>query len=114
MSAVYTVRSGKEKGPFPADEEGARQASPQTHVKGRHPPFLILYADKDGKDFDKMAENFCQALDKAQCTAAVLKIDGRTHGTILTSMAAHDDPAMRAVLGFIARHSGAKLKGSNP
>ncbi|MCI0460349.1 MAG: alpha/beta hydrolase [Gemmataceae bacterium] len=114
ISGVYTVRSGKEKGPFPADEEGARQASPQTHVKGRHPPFLILYADKDGKDFDKMAENFCQALEKTKGTAAVMKINDRTHGSILASMANRDDPAMQAMLGFLARHSGTKLKGVNP
>jgi acetyl esterase/lipase len=110
ISGVYTVRP-REKGPFPPDEAGSRQASPQTHVKGRHPPFLILYADKDGKDFDKMAEEFCQALEKAKGTAAVLKINDRTHGSILTSMANRDDPAMQAVLAFLARHSEAKLNG---
>lgn len=109
ISGVYTIRANPKSTTFPTDEEGSRQASPQTHVKAGLPPFLVLYAEKDGKDFDKMAENFCKAIRAEKGEATCLKINDRTHGSIMTSMASADDPAAQAVLQFIARHSGRKL-----
>ncbi len=110
ISGVYTIRPGKISAAFGKDEAERRSASPQAHVKGRHVPFLILYADKDGKDFDKMAEEFRQALQDGKNEAASLKVAGRTHGSIVGNMVNQDDPATQAMLAFIARHSGLKLR----
>ena len=40
---------------FGKDEEVCKQASPLTHVTGKHPPFLIAYADNDFRRLDEMA-----------------------------------------------------------
>jgi acetyl esterase/lipase len=109
ISGVYTLKTGHFKGPFGADADGLRNASPLTHVKGKHPPFLILYADKDGKDFDKMAEEFGKAIKNGKGEAATLMVRDRTHGSIVGKMVQQDDPALQAVLVFVARHSSLKL-----
>jgi acetyl esterase/lipase len=108
ISGVYTIRAGRIKA-FGGDEEACRLASPQSHVSGQRPPELIIYADKDGKDFDKMAESFAEALRKVGNTASTLKVDNRTHNTVMANIANQDDPATQAILAFIARHAGLKL-----
>ncbi len=110
ISGVYTIRAGQMPKVFGTSEDLARAASPQTHIKGKHPPFLILVADKDFKGFDKMAEAFCQALGKAGCTARVVTGKDRSHGSIAFRMFNQDDPATQAVLTFIAEHSHLKLR----
>jgi acetyl esterase/lipase len=107
ISGVYTIRNRSKA--FGSDDEVLRQASPQTHVQGKRPPFLIIYADKDGKNFDKMAEEFSHALQKNGNVATTLKVDHRTHGTVMSNIANQDDPATQAILAFIARYSGLKL-----
>jgi acetyl esterase/lipase len=109
ISGVYTIRPGKLSGPFGSDETVCRNASPMSHVGGKHPPFLVLYADKDGPGFDKMADDFAQALQKNKIEATSRKINDRTHGSIVGNMVNQDDPTMQLVLGFIAGHSGLKL-----
>jgi acetyl esterase/lipase len=107
ISGVYTIRPGGKA--FGKDPEVCRQASPLTYAKGQHPPFLILYAEKDGKNMDKMAEEFCKALQESKNTASTMLIKDRNHGTIMTNIANQDDPATQAILAFIARYSGLKL-----
>jgi acetyl esterase/lipase len=106
ISGVYTVGAGKV---FGADPDLARLASPQAHTKGKHPPFLVLYAEKDGKNFDKMAEEFCKALQESGNTASTMMLKDRDHGSIMRNIANQDDPATQAILAFIARYSGLKL-----
>jgi hypothetical protein len=75
---------------------------------GSHPPFLIVYADKDFPSCDKMSEALCKALQDCKCTATSLKIDDRNHISIIRSMAREGDPATKAVLAFISRQAGVK------
>jgi acetyl esterase/lipase len=112
ISGVYTFRPGSMPKVFGEDKEAYRKAAPLTHVKGQHPPFLILVADSDLKGFDKMAEQFCGALGKSGCTAKVINVKDRDHGTIVRQMTNLGDPATQAVLEFIARHSNLKLRES--
>jgi acetyl esterase/lipase len=109
ISGVFRIGGGRMSNIFGEDAELVRKASPQEHVKGKHPPFLILVAEKDIKGFDRMAEQFCKALGKTECKAEVLNVKDRNHGSIMTRMANQDDPATQAVLAFIARHSRLKL-----
>jgi len=109
VSGVYQVGGGKMSNIFGKDEDLARKASPQMHVKGKHPPFLILVAENDIKGFDRMAERFSKALIKAGGKSEVLIVQDRNHGTVMFQMANQDDPGTQAVLAFIAQHSRLKL-----
>jgi acetyl esterase/lipase len=111
LSGVYTiVPAGKLATVFGKDADVARDASPLTHVTDKLPPFLILYADKDIATIDKVSETFCEAIKKKKGEASAVKIEDRTHITIITKLAASDtDPATVAMLTFIAKQTGRKL-----
>jgi hypothetical protein len=83
-------------------------------VGGKHPPFLIVYADKDFSGCAQQSERMAAALRKCQCEAPTLEIKDRTHITIIVSMARPDDPATQALLGFIAKHSDWKPAADKP
>jgi acetyl esterase/lipase len=95
---------------FTEDKEVVKSASPIDHVKGNHPPCLMLYADKDFLTLDTMAEQMCTKLKECKCEASTLKIADRTHISIITSMVRIEDPANQAILEFLAKHGGVKLK----
>jgi acetyl esterase/lipase len=106
VSGVFTVRAGQV---FGSDAEAARKASPQAHAKGKHPPFLIIYADNDIKGLDRMAEAFSKALQESGNTASTLMVKDRNHGSVMMNTANQADPATQAMLAFIARYSDLKL-----
>jgi hypothetical protein len=92
--------------PFGKDEEVCKQASPLTHVKGKHPPFLICYADKDLPTIDKMSAEFCEKLKDCKCEAAAVKVRDRNHFTIIISLCTGEsDPCTRSMFEFIGKHS---------
>lgn len=95
---------------FGTDKDGWKSASPLAHVNGQHPPMLIIYADKDYATLDSMAEQFCAALKKCDCDAGIMKIANRDHISIIRQVANETDVTTQAMLGFIAKHSGLKLK----
>jgi acetyl esterase/lipase len=111
LSGVYTILPlGQLEQAFGKDAAVCRAASPLTHVKGDHPPALIVYADKDYLFLDRMAEQFCAKLKKCKCEARSLKVEKRTHISIIVQLAVNEaDPATQAVLQFIARHSDLRL-----
>ena len=94
---------------FGKDESLMRMASPIRHINGKHPPFLIIYADRDFPTCDTMSEDFCKALKKGACEATSLRVSSRNHITILVLAADEGDPTTQAMLEFIAKHSGLKL-----
>jgi acetyl esterase/lipase len=113
MSGVYTiVPVGALKGIFTADPAVVQSASPLSHVTGQHPPFLILYAQKDYATLDLMAEAMCKKLKDCQCDATVMKIADRDHISIITSMAKESDPTNQAIFEFLAKYGGLKLKAA--
>jgi acetyl esterase/lipase len=110
LSGVYRIRPGGAMIQVFGDAKACKQASPLEHVKGKHPPFLIAYGDKDFRTCDVMSEQLGKALRDCKGEAAVLKVPDRDHLTIVIKAAAgEDDPLTQAVLKFIARHSGLKL-----
>jgi acetyl esterase/lipase len=110
LSGVYDIPPGKLfASVFTDDMATRRSASPLAHVNGRHPPFLIVYADGDFPTCDKMSEAFCEALRRHRCEAETVRVDKRDHISIVVRLVNQDDPATQAMLDFIARHSDLKL-----
>jgi acetyl esterase/lipase len=110
LSGVYEISATKTfESAFGKDEKACKDASPLTHVKGNHPPTLLMYAEKDYPLLDVMGERMCKALKGCKCEATALQIANRTHISIIVMMASQEDPATQAALEFIARHSGMKL-----
>lgn len=113
LSGVYEIF------PFPPfievfgrDVDICKAASPINHVQAKDPPFLICYADKDFPTIDTLSERFGKKLTDNKCEAKVLKIDNRTHITIIVQIAlSADDLCTSAMLDFIAKHSEWKRAG---
>jgi hypothetical protein len=108
LSGVYTILPIIPifHGPFGKSEEICKQASPLTHVKGEHPPFLVCYADADLPTIDKMSEEFCARLKDCKSDATELKVPQRNHFTIIVSLCTGEtDPCTKAMFDFIAKHS---------
>jgi dipeptidyl aminopeptidase/acylaminoacyl peptidase len=115
LCGVYTILPNMifEKA-FGKDPEVCKAASPLSHVKGAHPPALIIYADKDYPMLDLMAEQFCKKLKGCECEAGILKIANRTHISLIVQSANEADPTTQAILQFVARHAGLTLKPRAP
>jgi acetyl esterase/lipase len=105
LSGAYVVPEDR-KDVF-GDEAARAAASPQTHVKGGLPPFLLVYADKDSPGRDKLTKEFAAALVGAKVEALVVEAKDREHGTLFTKIAP-GDPTGDAVIAFIQKHSGKK------
>lgn len=114
LSGVYTIRPARFANVFGSEEAIARQASPLTHVNGKHPPFLILYADKDYETLDRMAEDMCAALLKSKVESNLIKVKDRDHISIIVRAINADDPTTQAIMEFVARHSGLVLNEKKP
>lgn len=96
---------------FGKDKEVCLDASPIEHViKGKQPPCLMIYAEKDIPMLDVMAENMCKKLKTCDCQAATMKLTNRDHISIIVMMINETDPGTQAILGFIAKHADLKLK----
>ena len=89
----------------PIDPEVLRNASAIAHVAGQHPPFLILYGDKDAPRTGEDAEQMAKALKAAGTLADVHEIADHAHMDMVTGMTSPDDTGLRFVLEFIRRHS---------
>jgi acetyl esterase/lipase len=104
ISGLYEIRRGR----FPLfvdSDEGATKASPLRQVKGKHPPFLLVYADRDFPGFGAMAEDFAKALQEAKCEATCLMVKDCTHGSVAAKVAEEGDPVRRAILEFVEKRS---------
>ena len=105
ISGVYLVVPPLFASVFGPGVEAYKEASPLEHVKGGHPPFLILYGDRDFPTCDVFSERMGQALTDAKCEARTVKIKDRDHISIIRRMLNDGDPAAQAVVDFIERHS---------
>jgi acetyl esterase/lipase len=89
-------------GAFGTDPAVCEKASPLTHAGGRHPPFLLAYADADYPLLDAMAAMMHQALRDAGTESALVECAGRDHISVVTNFVNADDPLHRAAREFIA------------
>jgi acetyl esterase/lipase len=103
VSGVYKIYATERvfNGPFGKDEDVCKNASPLTHVAGKHPPFLIAYADNDYPHLDEMAKDMYAALKKVDSPCDLLLCKRRTHITIITSFIDPDDTLNKAFREFV-------------
>lgn len=111
ISGVFDITPGRLADVFGTDPEALRSASPIRHLTGKQPPFLLIYAEKDYKQFDEYAQKMEQALKKQGTEASSLMVKDRTHITIIINATHTEDPAAQAILAFVAKHSNLKLTG---
>jgi acetyl esterase/lipase len=109
LSGVYNLPPGRLfDNVFTAATEKRTQAMPLTHVKGSHPPFLIIYAESDFPFCDRMSKEFCESLTKCKCEACVEEIKKRDHLSIIAHVANADDPAVKLMTDFLKKHTAAR------
>src|SRR5262249_43894245 len=80
-------------------------ASPLDHVGARHPPFLILLAEKDNDDVRKTSAELGELLGKRKIEGTVVDVKDRDHGSIVREIPKAGDPTARAILEFVSKHS---------
>lgn len=107
LSGVYQIVNTEKvfEGPFGKDEKVCKLASPLTHVAGKHPPFLIAYADNDFPRLDEMADNMTNALKKADSPVELIKCKDRNHITIIVQFVNTTDPLNKSFRDFIQKNS---------
>jgi acetyl esterase/lipase len=105
ISGVYLIVPPLFSSTFGTDVATYKDASPLEHVRGNHPPFLILYGDRDFPTCDVFSERMCQALTDARCEARTVKVKDRDHISIIKRMVDDGDPAARAIVDFVVQHS---------
>lgn len=86
------------------DEAAMAAASPFSHLKGGHPPFLIVYGDGDTPERHELSKEFRDALKKAGGDAEVLEVKGRTHQELFTKIG-DGDATTEAALAFVAKRA---------
>ena len=107
LSGVYQIVHTEAvfQGPFGKDEKVCTAASPLTHVAGKHPPFLIAYADNDFPHLDEMADNMTAALKKANSPVELIKCKDRNHITIIVQFVNDTDPLNKSFRDFVQKNS---------
>jgi acetyl esterase/lipase len=102
-SFTQSSRSGMFDNPYAVDPEAVRNASAINHVAGAHPPFLILYGDKDAPRTGQDAAAMAQALKAAGNSADVHEIADHAHMDMITGIMSPVDPGLKFMLAFIRR-----------
>jgi len=103
VSGVYTITPLLLGDIFSKDETVCQAASPMTHCKGHHPPFLIAYGSHDFPFLDVMAEEFGKKLKAEKNEATVMKLD-RNHFSIIIDMGTKaDDQLTKAMVEFMTK-----------
>jgi acetyl esterase/lipase len=90
---------------FGTTPEAFANASALNHVHARHPPFLILFAEKDNDDVRKTSAELGELLAKRKMEGTVVDIKDRDHGSIIREIPKAGDPTAKAILEFIRKHS---------
>jgi acetyl esterase/lipase len=103
ISGVYTIVAHERvfNEPFGKDEQVCKNASPLAHVVGKHPPFLIAYADNDYPHLDEMANDMHAALKKVNSPSDLLLCKRRNHLSIIINLIDPDDTLNRALRTFV-------------
>jgi len=104
-SFTQSSRSGMFQGAVPVDSEVLRNASAINHVAGAHPPFLILFGDKDAPRTGQDAEQMAKALVGAGNSAEVHEIADHAHMDMITGIMSPSDPGLKFLLDFVRVHA---------
>jgi acetyl esterase/lipase len=107
FSGVYEIVTGVTtlETAFGKDEKVCKLASPLSHVTGKHPPFLIAYADTDFPRLDETALHMHAALKKAESPVELVKCKDRNHYTIIIEFArSNTDPLNKVFRDFVQKN----------
>ncbi|QJW96664.1 alpha/beta hydrolase [Frigoriglobus tundricola] len=106
LSGVYQIVNTERvfEGAFGKDEKACKLASPLTHAAGKHPPFLIAYAETDFPRLDEMALDMHAALKKAESPVELMKCKDRNHYTIIIQFVNNADPLNKAFRDFVQKN----------
>ncbi len=104
ISGVYGVPDKLFDEVFGTDPAERKNAGPINHVHEDCPPFLILYADHDFPFCDALSEQFGKALKAKSVSVDIMKLNDRSHLTIIGKTAKDDDPCAKALVEFVTRH----------
>jgi acetyl esterase/lipase len=102
-SFTQSSRSAMFQGAVPVDSETLRNASAINHVAGPHPPFLILYGDKDSPRTGQDAEAMAKAMLAAGGAADVHEVADHAHMDMITGIMSPSDPGLKFILDFVRR-----------
>src|SRR5207248_2419346 len=91
---------------FGEDPADHLKASPLTHVHAGLPPFLVASADHDLLTLADQAATLVQALKDNKCEVEEVRMENRTHQTIVNNVSQPDDALGAAMLRFIRVHAG--------
>jgi acetyl esterase/lipase len=109
LSGVYRIPDRYLASVFGTDPEVRKQASPIEHARAGLPPFLIIYGDSDYPDCGREpSEAFAKALKDKGDRVETLEVKDCNHYSVYLNTALPDSPVSRAILAFIAAHSGDK------
>jgi acetyl esterase/lipase len=73
-------------------------------VAGAHPPFLILYGDKDAPRTGQDAEQMAKALAGAGNSADVHEIADHAHMDMITGIMSPSDLGLKFLLDFVRKN----------
>jgi acetyl esterase/lipase len=104
-SFTQSASSGMFDSPYAVDPEVVRNASAINHTAGQHPPFLILYGDKDAPRTGQDAEAMVNALRASDNSADVHEIADHAHMDMITGIMSPRDPGLKLMLDFVRRHA---------
>src|SRR5262249_46160664 len=107
ISGVFVVGGDRLRNIF-GDADSSKQASPQTHVRAKLPPFLVFYGEKEIAGLGKQAEVFGKVVAKLDNDITVKMIKDRDHGSIIRKAVKPDDEMTREIVAFITKHGGLK------
>ena len=107
VSGVYEITAGGAAVPaaFGKDEKVCRQASPLTHVTGKHPPFLIAYADNDFPTPRHDGDGHARGAEEGRRPVELVVCKDRNHYTIIIQFVNTTDPLNKAFRDFVQKNS---------
>jgi acetyl esterase/lipase len=106
-SFQQSARSAMFNGPERPEPSMVQYASAITHVGGPHPPFLILYGDRDMPRTGEDAEQMAKALKDAGNSAEVHEIANHAHMDMITGVTDPPDAGLKYMLEFLRVHVSA-------
>ncbi|MBM4080158.1 MAG: alpha/beta hydrolase, partial [Planctomycetes bacterium] len=86
---------------FGEDASKWPEAAPVTYVTGKHPPFLITYADRDPLILHRQAKMLHDALKAKGADTQLELIRGRNHINEVLNIGQPDDPLTAVMLRFM-------------
>lgn len=86
------------------DPATIKDASPMTYVRADAPPMLIMFADGETEDRHSQNVRMYEALKAEGAKVRMKELRNRTHTTIRPNFSREGDPALAAMLDFLAEN----------